>query len=253
MDITAFTEQFLFNQKYRGFLGVERECFISKKGKIVPEAQQLLSILPIDGRYSYELSACQLETKTNPVEINFLETELLEIEKITNRTSLNLGFELIHTPVAPEDISLEVYPDPTGRYYAIAKRLSCGMLSAACRIAAVHIHIGVSSSDEAIEVHGNLVDNFSKLTKMGDTCSGKRLKLYKVMVPNPLPRKYYSWVDFYTDMRERGFAEKPRECWDLIRISPHGTVEVRVFDSTPYVKKITNWAEAVLDFSGLRI
>lgn len=251
MDIHEFTKQFLFNRQYCGFLGVERECFISKKGEIVPEVQRLLNILPTDGRYSYELSACQLETKTNPIRFHLLETELLEIEKITNEASSCLELELLHIPVAPENISLEVYPDPEGRYFKIAKRLSSEILSAACRVAAVHIHIGVSNKDEAIEVHGNLVDNFSELVKMGDTCSGKRLELYKVMVPNPVPRKYSSWFDFYIDMQERGIAEKTRECWDLIRISTHGTVEVRVFDSTPEVERITQWAKAVLKFSGL--
>lgn len=251
MNIDTFTRQFLFNEQYRRYLGVERECFISRKGTIVPEAPQLLSVLPKNGSYSYELSACQLETKTKPVTFRYLETELLEIEEIANNTSSSLGLSLIHLPVAPKDMSLEIYPDPTGRYANIAKQLSPEMLSAACRVAAVHFHIGVCDTSEAIRVHSNLVDNFSELTEMGDTCSGERLGLYKVMVPDPIPRKYTHWVDFYGDMERRGVAEKPRECWDLIRISTHGTVEVRIFDSTPNVKKITEWAEVVLDFSGL--
>ncbi|MEK7498442.1 MAG: hypothetical protein AAB611_01120, partial [Patescibacteria group bacterium] len=43
----------------------------------------------------------------------------------------------------------------------------------------------------------------------------------------------------------RGFAENPRNCWDLIRISRHGTIEFRMFGVTDHVDEVLMWVSRI--------
>ncbi len=237
-----FASKFDFKPQYRGYVGVERECFLMNDGKIVPAAASILNLLPQDGTYGHELPACQLEMRTKPVRVNDLREELIQVEKLANEAASTLGLSLAYIPVAPKGIPLDVSPDSTGRYARIAEKLPHEVLEAACSVAAVHIHIGVSSQNEIIEVYNRLVNRFDELKRAGDTSEGSRMALYSVMAPVTIPPHYESWEKYSEAMQKRGCIEDPRQCWDLIRISTHGTVEVRVFDSTADIIRIVQWA-----------
>ena len=56
-----------FKRKMTGFVGVERERFLSKGTKIVPRAEEFLAIIK-DPLWTYELSACQIEDRTPPLQ-----------------------------------------------------------------------------------------------------------------------------------------------------------------------------------------
>lgn len=251
MDINTFTTKFFFRPEYRGYIGIERECFLARDGQITPAAVKILQRLPKDGTYGYELSACQLEMRTSPCLVADSFKELYKVEKLANEAASSLGLTLLHVPVAPSDMSLDVYPDPTGRYASIVKKLPTEVLSAACRVAAVHVHIGVQNHYEAIAVYNRLVDRFDELKKMGDTSHGRRLELYRFMASDATPAKYESWENFYEVMKQRNCLEDPRQCWDMIRISTHGTVEVRVFDSVADIGQITKWVNYISTCSSL--
>lgn len=247
----SFTARFCFKPEYRGHFGVERECFLMDGNVIVPQAVSVLNLLPQNGKYGYELSACQLEMRTSPSLLSNLYAELFQIEKTAAEAASNLGLKLEHIPVAPQEMSVEVYPDPTGRYARIAERLPQEVLLAACRVAAVHIHIGVRDTTEAIIVYNRLIKHFNELKNMGDTCNGQRMALYRLMAPDTLPQAYTSWEEFHEAMHARECEEDPRQCWDLIRISTHGTVEVRVFDSVPDIKRIVKWAQVINEIADI--
>ncbi len=218
---------------------------------IVPHAVSVLNLLPKNGKYGYELSACQLEMRTSPTLLSNLYAELFQIEKTAAEAASTLGLKLEHIPVAPQEMSVEVYPDPTGRYARIVERLPQEVLLAACRVAAVHFHIGVRNTTEAIIVYNRLIKHFYELKNMGDTCNGQRMALYRLMASDTLPQAYTSWEEFHEAMRARGCEEDPRQCWDLIRISTHGTVEVRVFDSVPDIKRIVTWAQVINEIADI--
>lgn len=253
MNIGSFTKQFNFSPFLRGYVGVERESFITNRsGIIVPQAIAILEQLPNNGHYGYELSACQLETRTEPCQnTTELRKALLSVHIPATVLAKTLGLKLFYIPVALDNMPLDVYPDPSGRYQAITKKWSTDILLAACRVAGTHIHLGVSDGDEAIRAYNNLVEHFEALVHTGNISEGERLKLYRLVAPDSTPILYESWDHFYHSMLERGYAENPRECRDLIRISIHGTVEVRVFDSTPDIAKIVIWAEQILKWSKL--
>lgn len=240
-----FASKFDFKPEYWSYVGVEIESFLTSGGKIVPAAASVLNLLPKDGTYGHELPACQLEMRTKPVKIDDLRAELVRVKKLAEEAVSTLGLSLAYIPVALGDVPLDVSPDSTGRYARIVEKLPHEVLEAACSVAAVHIHVGVRSKYEIINVYNRLVRSFDKLKKLGDTSDGKRMALYSVMAPVTWPPQYKSWEEYAQAMQERGCVEDPRQCWDLIRISTHGTVEVRVFDSTSDIERIVSWANTV--------
>lgn len=250
MDST-FDTQFCFKPELSGRLGIERECFLTEDNIISPKATTILNCLPSGDTYGYELSACQLEMRTTPTTLANLHSELSQIELLADSTAKSLGLGLLHIPVAPANMPVDVYPDPTGRYAHIVQNLPHNVLVAACRVAAVHIHIGVSNKSEAVEVYNRLVERFDELKEIGNTCDGQRLELYRLMASDDTPPHYSSWNEYHTAMHERGCANDPRQCWDMVRISRHGTVEVRVFDSVPDITQIVSWAEIITRFASI--
>ena len=251
MHIDTFTSKFHFKPQFRGYVGIERECFLAHHDEIVPNAVSVLERLPKDGTYGYELSACQLEMRTRPCLVAESQRVLYEVERLADQATSSLGLNLRHVPVAPANMPLDTYPDPTGRYARIVMRLPPEVLRAACRVAAVHIHIGVQDEHEAIKVYNRLVDHFDELKLLGNTSEGRRLELYRLMASVETPMKYESWEGFYSAMEKRNCTEDPRQCWDMIRISIHGTVEVRVFDATPDVTQIVGWIQNISDWANL--
>lgn len=237
-----FEKLFNFDSSKRLFVGAEREGFLRRGGVVSPIADEVLRGLN-DGRFTYELSRCQLEDRTKPVELGELGVQLRINDGLVKKASGDLDFERVLESVGPEDMPLDVYPDPTGRYQKIVKKMPREVLSAACRIAATHIHVGVGSFAEALLAYNFAVDCFYELSDMGDITLGERLRLYSVVSPVVQPRKYERWDDYYECAIERGFVDDPRKCWDLIRISPNGTIEFRMFDVTCNNQIVCLWAK----------
>ena len=157
------------------------------------------------------------------------------------RMGQQLGFGRLHFEVGPEDMSLAVYPDP--RYQRISATLSREVLSAACRVIGTHVHIGMPDHEVALKVYNSVVEKVDELCEIGDGSSGRRLDLYRLMAPQWRPMRYDSWENFFEVAQEENFSEDPRHCWTLIRISPHGTIEFRMFGSTDSLEKIIDWAK----------
>lgn len=238
-----FCAQFKFDPSKHLMVGVEREAFLVRNGKIAPIAQEVLVELPDRNRYGYELSACQLESRVGPVHISDLKEALLTNEREIKAVEKKLHFRRSHMEVAPRSMPLDVYPDPTGRYAEITSNMPQPTLLAACRVVGTHVHVGMPNHDIALEIYNMVVGDCAELCVMGDGSDGKRLRIYKKMAPDYRPVTYKNWEHFYHESVEKGFVDDPRRCWHLIRISKHGTLEFRMFGATSSINRIVGWAE----------
>jgi len=236
--------QFRFDPTKTLFVGVERECFVTDfDGNIVPRSFEILSHLNKHSRFGYELSACQIEERTDPVKVDQIRNELLRNQSILSQAEAELGFKRLHVEVGPEDMPLDVYPDPSGRYQVISASMSREVLLSACRIIGTHIHVGMPDRDSALRVYNSVVSNCQELSELGDYSSGQRLEIYRQVAPDCDPAPYQTWYDFHSAAVKKGFDKDPRKCWSLIRISKHGTIEFRMFGSTPSLELVETWAK----------
>lgn len=240
--IEAFKQRFSFRKTGGLLVGVEREChLIDKHRNIVPMAAEVLKVIN-DEHFGYELSACQLENRTDPVPIGNLWNALWQNDKVAHFVLSRLSLASSHKEVAPFDMPLDVYPDPTGRYQRITKDMPVEILRAACRVIGTHVHIGMPDHETALRVYNSVIGYTDELMVLGDNSNGERLKIYNMMAPESMPKPYKSWDDFYSVAYAKGFDQDPRKCWTLVRISVHGTIEFRMFGTTDNLDTIVGWA-----------
>jgi len=244
MSLQEFMDRFRFSRERAGLIGVERESFLTIRDTsiVVPRAKDALERLGSPARFTSELSACQIEERTSAVSREMLIGELLELQRKGDRALIDLGLQKNYWEVGPEDMLLDVYPDP--RYLEIAQDMNPEVLRAACRTAATHVHVGMPDHETALRVYNWAVKNFRELCSMGDLSGGERLKLYRMVVPEADPVSFGTWADFYRAARSRGeeVVSDPRRFWTLIRISVHGTIEFRMAGSTDDVDRVNSWA-----------
>lgn len=252
LSFEDFLRQFCFNLNLARHISAERECFVTDlEGKIVPQAARVLAHLAMRypdliANFSYELSACQIEFKSGPCKnATELVQKLGELETALDNTLCDLGLSKRWIEVAPADMPLNVYPDPEGRYQRLAEAMSEEVLLAACRITGTHFHIGMPDANTALRVYNQLLPHVAHLTTLGDNSNGERLALYRVVAPNCDPVAYASWENFYTHALAQGFADNPRNCWDGVRLTARGTVEVRVFGVSKDLAQLAQWADEV--------
>lgn len=260
MTLRGFKKQFQYKAGKAGYVGVEREAYVTDtNGIIVPRAEEVLRLAlkpkhsgdpwcgydyhPSPDWFGYELSACQVESRVGPVTLENLNRELTKrANDLMDYGFVRCGLKPAYIEIAPATMPLDVYPDPTGRYREIVKGISREVLLAACRVAGTHIHIGMENHEMALHVYNYVIHHLQELCEMGNGSFGERLGIYKQMAPDYQPRPYKDWQDFYQYALEKGFAEDPRKCWSLIRISVHGTIEFRMFGSTESEERIEMWA-----------
>lgn len=242
-SLDRFRNRFAFDPQRSLWVGVERERFLTNgTGIPVPRAADALQQLGISGTFGYELSACQLESKTSAAPIEHLESLLIDADQKIEAALAPLGLHSLHNEVAPEHMPLDVYPDPTGRYQEIIASMTRQELLAACRIIGTHVHVGMPDHATALRVYNRVIRHTSKLCALGDNSNGQRLAIYRSVSPQCNPDPYENWPELHCRALECGFADDPRRCWTLIRISVHGTIEFRMFGTTKSTKKVVVWA-----------
>ena len=96
-----------------------------------------------------------------------------------------------------------------------------------------------------LRVHNVIAANVSTLCRMGDHSGGERLRLYRTMADHPDPPIYEGAEHFFETAQLQSFADNPRNCWHLVRISAKGTVECRMFGATPYIDEIILWTDII--------
>ena len=243
--MTDFLSKFSFKPEMVGFVGIEREHFLVSPidGACVPQAKRFLDSVR-NSSWTYELSACQVESRTKPqIDSSALKVELLSKENMGNKVAQKLGLRLLNKEIAEEDMSLDVYPDH--RYLEIAKTISKEKLVAACRVAGTHVHFGVRDINHAIVVNNVLAQHIETFCSLGDHSGGERLRLYRTMAENWKPVVYEGPEHLFEIAEKEEFVDNPRNCWKLIRISIHGTVELRMLGSTENTDEILEWVSFI--------
>lgn len=245
---TEFLRRFRFDPSRRGWLGIERERFVVAEPhsqSFTPKAPEFLAAIN-DSAWTYELSACQVEDRTKARrDIAELSLDLTRNDNNAAIVASTQKLFLSTIEAAPYSrFPLSTYPDP--RYREIAQKLSREQFMAALTIIGTHVHLGVGSMDEALTVYDALREHLDALCALGDHSHGERLARYKVVTgPSWHPPKYHSVSDLYEDALDHRFAENPRNCWHLIRVSTHGTVECRMFGATEHIDEILEWASTI--------
>jgi gamma-glutamyl:cysteine ligase YbdK (ATP-grasp superfamily) len=241
-----FFRKFGFRPELAGYVGVEREFFLidPDTGNPVPRSAEFLRRIRGDKAWTYELSACQVEHRTAPSgDPNSLRADLDRGTDLGREIAESMGCEMSAMSVADEDMPLDVYPD--ARYRKIVGAIPRETLLAACRVAGTHIHFGVRDIDHAIEVHNRLALRLDDLIEAGDKSDGERIRIYRVMAPLWRPVLYDSRKHLFETAQAQGFEENPRDCWNFVRISIHGTVEVRVFGASDDADEVLSWVSLV--------
>ena len=196
--------------------------------------------------FSPELSACQIESCTSPCQLPALAKELKDRAEVLTSAAASQELRLCYQPVGPLDMPLDHFDDPAGRYREIVARLPIETLRAGCRVAGTHVHVGLPDADTALAVYNQAVSQLAELIKLGCTDGGERIALYQTMAPGWRSPQYHSWKHYHEVAKREGFADNPRDCWHLIRLTIHGTIEFRMFDSCEDQRLIVAWAEQCL-------
>lgn len=238
-------------------LGTERERFLVSKstGKITPAIGVLLPKvrricrqrgMPIS-LFGHELFAGQVEDRTLPCSnLQELREALVENDVMLEEAIAgdNLLFDFSEL-VAESDVEkLEVNPFDE-RHFHIWTSISRERQSAASRVAAVHVHLGVDKTQAVALLNACRREQVENLIRLGDHSSGARIRAYRKMAQTDGFPPFFSNFTELTDYIQDQGGEK--NVWDLVRYKPGTqTVEFRMFGATPDINEIIEYARACL-------
>ena len=253
--VDNFFQKYNYDSEKTLYVGIERESFTIRNGIIVPIVPEILPLIelckPKFQSFGYELSACQLEMRYGPYHISEVSNGLLSASVELKKFEDQLNFSCYFADTAGQEISLDIYPDPTGRYARIAATLSKDILHAACYIAGTHVHIGMPNANVAPKVYNKLCKHVPSLVKAGDNSQGERINYYKLMSNNLEPKPHKNINAWVRHALDNGYYTDPRKNWTLIRLSIHGTIEFRMFGSTPDISKVIEWVNTCRDLCSM--
>lgn len=201
----------------------------------VPEFLMRMRVRDPQKRWEAELYRGQVEFRTAPHrDFELLWDDLSSGIDQGRRVAGAMGCSLGSMPCAPENILLEVYP--IERYERMAQALidqgEEWRLRAACRVAALQMSYGCADIDHALRVYNAAVARLPELIAIEGSSGVERLKLYCQMAPNWCPPRIKSVEHFEQLAEDQDFAQSIRNCYWLIRLNRHGTVEFRMWGST---------------------
>jgi gamma-glutamyl:cysteine ligase YbdK (ATP-grasp superfamily) len=242
--VVAFFFRFRFREELAGYVGVELEFFlVGQDGVPAPEAFEFLRSMG-SSAWTYELSACQVEVRTVPYD-NDQDLFHALIHRISEGKKLaeQMGLELVAREAWSGQIPHAHYPSE--RYREVVAKMSEDRLDACYRVTAVHVHLGVSGWTEALLVHNRIVERLDRLLKIGDRSEGMRIKLFDRIYSDLKPPAFRSRFAVWSYAIRKGWAIDLGGHYAWVRISRHGTVEVRVFGASDDPGEIVLWVRAV--------
>ncbi len=238
VKMDEFEKKFKFDPDYVGYMGAEEELWtVDSAGRLIPAAIRLFEMIGEDGDIKPELPAQQVEAVTGKCATVQELYDNIEQNRIRlDDLGREFGFEILSESIPPG--RFELIPYPKKRYKQIMQQYSKSVLRHAW-IAGLHLHIGCSSKEAAIYFVNCFRNDLPALLGFSagpispEGYASERFFSYSEMCPDLVP-PYLESFEHYTELaKEREFYDDPRRCWWLIRINPHGTVELRVFDAQP--------------------
>lgn len=236
-----FASLFAFDPAKRFWLGVEEEVWTvdPKTGALVSGA---LKVFAKNEKRRWmgckpELPAQQIEIITPPC------ATLGDLYRALSRNQASLeamagayGFRISRAPVPTKPFAIDVFPKT--RYLKIRDRFGERLRGA--YVAGLHIHIGLGSKDEAVHAMNGVRADLplflalsARSPKFADGAleyASFRFVKYREMAGEVVPPYLNGWKHFEAVAAVRGYLEDPRMCWWAVRISPHGTIELRICD-----------------------
>lgn len=239
--MSDFAAKFAFDPSRRFWLGVEEEVWTvdPKTGVLVSgalkafaknEKRRWMGCKP-------ELPAQQIEIITPPcATLSDLRRALGRNQATLEAMAGTYGFRISRSPVPTKPFAIDVFPKT--RYLKIRDQFGERLRGA--YVAGLHIHVGLGSRDEAVHaMNGCRADlpMFLALSARSPNFAGQptgyasyRFVQYRKMAGEVVPPYLNGWKHFEAIAAIRGYREDPRMCWWAIRISPHGTIELRICD-----------------------
>ncbi len=248
--------EILFKDKLSSFIGVElegvlscpvslRECACANK-RMVNTLNDCLALKGMSAQVSPEASAAQIEAKTSPLVTHKVVKELGILINLTKDAIYNnFNLKWVLKPYASYNLDLYFYPDEP-RYRTIFAGIDNELRRFVMSAMALHIHIGCKDKTAALRVYNMLAQDINNLIRID---FGGRLEKYIKMIPCAIPKKYSSWQDFERDAKERGFQQNTSNNHSLIRITKHGTVELRMFNSSEDLERISKLIKYIERYS----
>jgi hypothetical protein len=225
----------------RRTLGIEREWFILKNGKIGPHIGMLLPELRKECEergmwpetFAFELFAGQVEDRTPPVaSMHELLFHLQENRNVLEFVGSRLGLRFVCADYVRSDELGELVVNPFDpRHAEIWKKITTEEKIAASQVAAVHVHIGSSIEDAVSVMNYCRRQVIHELVELGNFSKGKRMDSYRTMAKvYGDPPAFGNTSELLSYIEGKG-GEK--NVWDLVRYKPSTqTVEFRMFGTT---------------------
>lgn len=226
VSFAEFKNRPAFDTERMLWVGVEWEglVYCLTTHKVVPKAATILKSLNPKW-FAPELSAAQVEIRTSPCPDHAsLADELFFIRHVIDVEAAKAGLDIKFQDLGPMDMPLDVTNQE--RYHEIAKALGEVRLRAACRCLGLHVHVGMPDAGTALAVYNAIAPSIR--ADIEKRANDPRLQEYRKVQHDFEPPQLESWDDFYHKAVELDFASNLRNCWWMLRLTEHGTLENRL-------------------------
>lgn len=247
---TARVDELTFRPSTQSSLGVELELQIldHESGELASGATRILKACSEDAIVgpTSELMQSMLEIKTGICpDVKTVRDELFPLLKRVRNIARSLGYQLGLAGTHPFHRSHSNVIFAEERYQRIEERLV--WLTSQRVVFGLHVHVGVSSGDEAIGITNMLVQYLPHLLALSanspfwqgvDTgLASCRAALYRLLPHAGVPRYFTKWKEFRTFCRvmtDCKAMESPKDIyWDIRPRPQFGTLEFRICDMPP--------------------
>lgn len=231
-------------------IGIEREWFITKDGKVSPLIDILLPELKLEckkrsiseDRFGFELFAGQVEDRTPPAHSKELVFAYLKENEILLRKTggkLDLDFLCVEY-LERKDLGELLVNSFDCRHASIWKEIDEDRKVAASQVAAIHVHFKISP-EEAVKVlnycRKEIIDS---LCIVGGPSNMTRISAYRNMAGTYGDPNIFQDSEHLLSFIEEKGGEK--NVWDLVRYKiSTGTIEFRMFGATDNYDKIADY------------
>ncbi len=236
-----------FNRSSGPTIGVELEVQVldNETLELVPLAPEILKKVPpeLKNRIKPEFIQSMVEINTDICStVAEVEKDLKGTYNTLNNIAEELGATLFLSSIHPFSKSSDQKVSEDFRYKKIMDELQ--LVGRQFITQGLHVHIGVTDEEEAIQINNNLriylpvllaLTTSSPFYESEDTgLMSYRAKLFEALPLAGMPDSLYDWNE-YTSLvnllKKSGMIESVRDIWWDVRPHPDfGTVEVRICD-----------------------